>query len=531
MSPLDSVRSADARCFRGGLRVAIVQLALVSLLATAALAATPSQVAYQGLLLDSNGAPVTGVVSIRVTLYDDLLVGNALWTESHGAVDVLDGVYSIELGSFTPLTGAILESGSVFLEIEIDGETLIPRQQLLAVPYALEAGNFGGIPSQFFVQLMEDVSFDGGDPPNLDPSEGLWDTDGDGVANFVDSDNDNDGISDTAEIIAGSDINLISPTISSLSPPTADGFVSTPVSIFGTNFTAGSTVVFGSQTPAIVSATATQLDVVVGPQAPGPVTVSVTHPNGESASTGSSFFFVDPTITGFVPPFLPLGMTETLITIQGTGFVAGMTVQFGAQNLTPANITFNSLEVTYSPSTSGQIPVVVTHPNGETGNATFFVGTIEGLVFVAGPTDGNMGGLSGADGICQSEASAAGLTGTYKAWLSDSTQSPSTRFRRDVAGYSNTQGILLANSWDDLTDGMLAASVQYDANGVVMQGTVWTNTDVSGAPSSASNCSDWTSTTGVSDVGASFSAVSSWTLFGTAASCSNSNFIYCFLDQ
>jgi hypothetical protein len=39
--------------------------------------------------------------------------------------------------------------------------------------------------------------------------------------------------------------------------------------------------------------------------------------------------------------------------------------------------------------------------------------------------DGNLGGLAGADAICNSLASDAGLPGTYKAWLSDGFNSPS----------------------------------------------------------------------------------------------------------
>ena len=41
--------------------------------------------------------------------------------------------------------------------------------------------------------------------------------------------------------------------------------------------------------------------------------------------------------------------------------------------------------------------------------------------------DGNLGGLVGADAICNSLASAAGLAGTYKAWLSDGSGWPRCR--------------------------------------------------------------------------------------------------------
>jgi hypothetical protein len=79
-------------------------------------------------------------------------------------------------------------------------------------------------------------------------------------------------------------------------------------------------------------------------------------------------------------------------------------------------------------------------------------------VFVSSQNgNGNMGGLAGADATCQSEADAAQLTGTFKAWLSDSTASPATRFTHnpgwyvnygDYPGYQN--GAKIADNWADL---------------------------------------------------------------------------------
>ena len=69
-------------------------------------------------------------------------------------------------------------------------------------------------------QLFQDWNFDGG-PPSTDPSEGTGDTDGDGQANFVDSDNDNDGLTDTSEVSQGSNINLVTPTVACPRPARA----------------------------------------------------------------------------------------------------------------------------------------------------------------------------------------------------------------------------------------------------------------------------------------------------------------------
>lgn len=47
--------------------------------------------------------------------------------------------------------------------------------------------------------------------------------------------------------------------------------------------------------------------------------------------------------------------------------------------------------------------------------------------------DGNLGGVEGANEICQEHAEAAGLPGEYKAWISSSTeQSPAHTFNKST---------------------------------------------------------------------------------------------------
>ncbi len=67
---------------------------------------------------------------------------------------------------------------------------------------------------------------------------------------------------------------------------------------------------------------------------------------------------------------------------------------------------------------------------------------------------GNLGGLTGADAKCQTQAMAASLPGTYKVWLSDATGSPSTRFlTKPTIPYRLVDGTLIANNYADLVDG------------------------------------------------------------------------------
>lgn len=70
-------------------------------------------------------------------------------------------------------------------------------------------------------------------------------------------------------------------------------------------------------------------------------------------------------------------------------------------------------------------------------------------------TDGGLGGLRGADQLCGERARAAGLAGTFQAWLCDGTNSPATRSMRADVPYVRTDGAVIARNWTDLTDGSI----------------------------------------------------------------------------
>lgn len=121
------------------------------------------------------------------------------------------------------------------------------------------------------------------------------------------------------------------------------------------------------------------------------------------------------------------------------------------------------------------------------------------IVFVTSQTfDGNLGGLTGADAKCQTLAEAAGLGGLYKAWLSDSTGSPITRFVQSQGSYALVDDTIVANDWADLTDGTLAAPITVDENGSPIDYLnwrwTWSNTNVGGTTASPHwSCNNWSS--------------------------------------
>jgi hypothetical protein len=132
---------------------------------------------------------------------------------------------------------------------------------------------------------------------------------------------------------------------------------------------------------------------------------------------------------------------------------------------------------------------------------------------------GGIGSLDQADGICQEAAADAGLGGTYKAWLSDDTASPSTRFTRAAQPYVLVNGARVAADWADLTDYSIDTPIIVDQSGQTLQGTtsVWTGTNPDGT-ATPRTCSNWTGTgTGVFGRAVAGGTGAVWSTAGVAA--------------
>ena len=97
---------------------------------------------FQGQLLE-NGTPVTGSKDFVFTIPDG--EGGTLWTETLTGVAVQDGLYSVVLGSTTPLpVDLFATSVSRSLAISIDGQALTPVDVYAAASspnYTLEIGS------------------------------------------------------------------------------------------------------------------------------------------------------------------------------------------------------------------------------------------------------------------------------------------------------------------------------------------------------------------------------------------------------
>jgi len=131
---------------------------------------------------------------------------------------------------------------------------------------------------------------------------------------------------------------------------------------------------------------------------------------------------------------------------------------------------------------------------------------------------GAFGGLAGADGRCQSLADAAGIGGTWRAWLSTNTVDAKDRIA-DALYYNQgpSERSIIAFSKGDLIDGSIRNLIKYNENGNFTNGRVWTGTNSNGEArqfgSTYYNCNHWTSASSslVGRIGTNLQRDGGWT--------------------
>lgn len=148
--------------------------------------------------------------------------------------------------------------------------------------------------------------------------------------------------------------------------------------------------------------------------------------------------------------------------------------------------------------------------------------------------DGNLGGVAGADAICATLATTAGLVKTYKAIISDSSVNAKERLLllgSIVMVRANGNQVVVANTPDTLWDTdntTLLSNVALDEYGSERVGvTPWTGTAASGV-GSLNFCSDWASNSNLldGDYGSTDSRGPTW-LELSFEDCDQLNPIYC----
>ncbi len=114
---------------------------ILLLLAVISFGQIPEVIDYQGKLTNASGVGIEGTLDMTFRLYPTLAGGTAIWSEVHSGADIVTiekGLFSVELGSITPFD-TMAFADQYFLEIEIDGDIMAPRQPLNTAAYAMRA--------------------------------------------------------------------------------------------------------------------------------------------------------------------------------------------------------------------------------------------------------------------------------------------------------------------------------------------------------------------------------------------------------
>lgn len=101
----------------------------------------PLTMNFQGKLINpATNNPQTGNVNLVFNLYSAQTGGSAIWNESQNSVALNNGVFTVELGTYTALPRDLFLGASVYLGVTVSGDTeMLPRTRLVMSPYAFTA--------------------------------------------------------------------------------------------------------------------------------------------------------------------------------------------------------------------------------------------------------------------------------------------------------------------------------------------------------------------------------------------------------
>lgn len=168
------------------------------------------------------------------------------------------------------------------------------------------------------------------------------------------------------------------PTVTAVTPNTGATSGGTPVTVSGTSFLPGATVTFGTGAATnVVVVSAVSITALTPAGAAGSVTVTVTNPGALAGALANAFTYTaggtPPTLTTLTPTSGP-SAGGTIVTLTGTGFVAGAGVTVGGVAATSVTLVSATQVTAITPATAvavgSAVPVTVSNPGGASATNT-----------------------------------------------------------------------------------------------------------------------------------------------------------------
>jgi len=121
-----------------------------------------SQMNYQGVLRDASDKPLDGTYNMVFRFFGADVGGDEILVDTHTGVVVADGLFNVRLGGIPIVAEGVVTDGSgpghytylpavfgaynrVHLEVEVNGELLLPRTPIVSAPSALNARYVNGV--------------------------------------------------------------------------------------------------------------------------------------------------------------------------------------------------------------------------------------------------------------------------------------------------------------------------------------------------------------------------------------------------
>lgn len=105
------------------------------------LSTVPGEINYQGFLTTSlDTTPLDTVLQMTFGIYSAEVGGTPIWSETHNSVQVTKGVFNVLLGSINPIPASVFDGDPRWLQVEVGGEVLSPRKEIVSVPYSFRSG-------------------------------------------------------------------------------------------------------------------------------------------------------------------------------------------------------------------------------------------------------------------------------------------------------------------------------------------------------------------------------------------------------
>lgn len=105
----------------------------------------PAFISYQARLTNAGGSPISTPVNLMFTFWDSETTGTQLgsgYSDLEMVTPTSGGVVNTVIGGngSNPLPASLFESDSTWIDVSVNGTSIVPRTRLASVPYAMVAG-------------------------------------------------------------------------------------------------------------------------------------------------------------------------------------------------------------------------------------------------------------------------------------------------------------------------------------------------------------------------------------------------------